>query len=609
MLSRLGAIFNAIATGRTTRRRVPDEETPPRLGREIEQASKLKAKSFASRRSFLLQDQQELGAEAIHWRDIYFENHGTIHGWIKKFLSERFGFDDAGEAQARARVQLRCAVRTAQNGVEKYRNRSGKKPLRLSSQGVASGSRRRRKGGGGKPKAPIIMEELWAWFVDRLHSCPGRVETQLLVDQAGVISQDLYDEWVNRVTKGHADSSQPLDLPVIGREFVRRWRRLYGVSYRTVNLRYKLSATKRCFRMRVFWSNILRVRLLHECLFGVDGLDFVSMDQKPLYFNSSMASKTLGLRGSSKINVKECVADSRDRFTIMTSCPSWMVRKPPGLAILFRHDGSMDGRVTRSVARGPNSLVQWAPKGSYRLAHCLEYFRWAITDGHAIPNMPGRAPDDEDHTADDDIDPQARARGSPDSGESPRKRAGQRHLVVVLDWFACHLDEKVDDAMDADGVAVLRIGGGLTCDVQVCDTHRHGPLTKHYRSLETAEAQRQLRLRPGKMPSFSRQNVHDRSLEAWDESAVGVDGRKEWIQNACLNALDGSEDGLIGKDLLPLWLSLGMPALREQLREEIRSDVEAGRLTDFLKQYRDILEDYDEHPGLIEGMEGAEAPD
>ena len=86
---------------------------------------------------------------------------------------------------------------------------------------------------------------------------------------------------------------------------------------------------------------------------------------------------------------------------------------------------------------------------------------------------------------------------------------------------------------------------------------------------------------------------------------MGVDGRLEWVQNACLNALDGSEDGLIGRDLLPLWLQLGMPNIREQLREEISSEVQAGRLHSFW-QCEDLLDPYDGHPGVLEGMEDAE---
>ena len=49
--------------------------------------------------------------------------------------------------------------------------------------------------------------------------------------------------------------------------------------------------------------------------------------------------------------------------------------------------------------------------------------------------------------------------------------AETRHLVVVLDWFAPHLDARVDEELKGSGVACLRIAGGLTPDVQVCDTH------------------------------------------------------------------------------------------------------------------------------------------
>ena len=121
--------------------------------------------------------------------------------------------------------------------------------------------------------------------------------------------------------------------------------------------------------------------MLHECLYGKDGIDFVSMDQKPLYFNSSLAAKTLAPRGAKKIPVKESVAASRERFTLMTSCVSWTVTKPPGLAVLFRYDGAEGSKVRASVVAGRRGLVQWAPKGSYRLLHVLEYLKWAIGGG------------------------------------------------------------------------------------------------------------------------------------------------------------------------------------------------------------------------------------
>ena len=411
-----------------------------------------------------------------------------------------------------------------------------------------------------------------------------------MIDQAGVISNDIFDEWRMRSANGHADVGAEPKLPAINHCWVHRWRRAYGVTFRTVNLRYKISQSKRLLRLRVFWSNILRVRLLHECLFGRDGVDFVCMDQKPLYFNSSLACKTLAPRGSRKVALKESVADSRERFTLMSSCPSWTVSRAPGLAVLFRHEGAEDSRVTRSVRTYGSGLVQWAPKGSYRLQHVLDYMRWAIIDKHAIPEQPQAVTEPDASSADSEAAP---------------AQAKERHLMVVLDWFAPHLDERVDELLRDAGAGCLRIGGGLTGDVQVPDTHRHGPLTSSYRAMETRDSQVQLRLRPSKLPSFSRQHVFNRSKEAWAQTSAGADGRKEWIQNACLNALDGSEDGLIQRDLVGVWMHIGMPNIREQLREEIQSEVQAGRLHSFW-QYTELLESYDDHPGLIEGMEDAE---
>ena len=204
------------------------------------------------------------------------------------------------------------------------------------------------------------------------------------------------------------------------------------------------------------------------------------------------------------------MAASRERFTLMTSCVSWTVTRPPGLAVLFRHDGKEGSKVRASVVAGRRGLVQWAPKGSYRLLHVLEYLKWAIGEGHAVPDLPSGPPPSSsgESPGDDAAEAEARARARAAAGLP----AEQRQLVVVLDWFAPHLDSRVDSELAKSGAACLRIGGGLTNDVQVCDTHRHGPLTSAYRQMENRDSERQLRLRPSlALPSFSRQHVTDRS--------------------------------------------------------------------------------------------------
>ena len=393
------------------------------------------------RKGYVLQGQREIACEAVAFREQWFEEQGSLYGWVKAFLLRRYGFDSltspAGKA---ASLQVRSALRHSQGWKEKEKGRQGTQRVCWEQQ-VAPQIRQRKQGGGRARRCPIIGEELWSWFVDRISTCHTRVGTQRLIDAANVVSGDLWEDWLVRKAQGHADSCKPPKLPAINPVWVQRWRSAYGVTYRTVNLRYKISHTKRMLRLRVFWSNVMRVRLLHECLYGKDGIDFVSMDQKPLYFNSSLASKTLAPRGARKVTVKESVAASRERFTLMTSCVSWSVTKPPGLAVLFRYEGAEDSKVRASVVARRRGLVQWAPKGSYRLLHVLEYLKWAIGGGHAVPDLPrGPPPGSGESPGDDAAGAEARARARAAAGLP----AEQRQLIVVLDWFAPHLDKRVD---------------------------------------------------------------------------------------------------------------------------------------------------------------------
>ena len=69
------------------------------------------------------------------------------------------------------------------------------------------------------------------------------------------------------------------------------------------------------------------------------------------------------------------------------------------------------------------------------------------------------------------------------------------------------------------------------------------------------------------------------------------------------NVLWVSEGRQIARDLVPMWMHIGMPRIREQLREEIKAEVQAGHLHSFW-QYPDLLEPYDEHDGDAGGYGG-----
>ena len=166
----------------------------------------------------------------------------------------------------------------------------------------------------------------------------------------------------------------------------------------------------------------------------------------------------------------------------------------PPIAVMFK-SASDTGTAIRQQLEVPDGvLLQFGPKGSYRLPQLLSFLDWAM----------------------------------------PSVVTAAETQVVVLDWFAPHIDPMVDDAMRQKNHSVLRIGGGLTGDVQVGDTHRHGPYSKAYRAAETSDAARELRLRPGRLPCVSRQTVLDRAARSWKQLLVR-DPEMEWKENGILN--------------------------------------------------------------------------
>jgi len=78
------------------------------------------------RHRYVLFEEQDLGDEACRFRDAFFESRGTMWGWWKDFLLQRFPLHDAASNDARmAYVRVKCAVRTAQGGTEKLKNQRG----------------------------------------------------------------------------------------------------------------------------------------------------------------------------------------------------------------------------------------------------------------------------------------------------------------------------------------------------------------------------------------------------------------------------------------------------------------------------------------------------
>ena len=91
----------------------------------------------AAARFFLLAEQQELGDEALRFREAFFEENGNTQGRLSAFMRERLQFDSIKSSAARAAYsQIKCAVRTAQGGTEKIKQQHGKKSMTCCGWGV-----------------------------------------------------------------------------------------------------------------------------------------------------------------------------------------------------------------------------------------------------------------------------------------------------------------------------------------------------------------------------------------------------------------------------------------------------------------------------------------
>ena len=71
------------------------------------------------------------------------------------------------------------------------------------------------------------------------------------------------------------------------------------------------------------------------------------------------------------------------------------------------------------------------------------------------------------------------------------------YCIYVLDNYAVHLMPEIKKALQQRGYILVLIGGGITGDIQVNDTHFHGPLKAKYREFEMAKMLDKLEQNPG----------------------------------------------------------------------------------------------------------------
>ena len=262
-------------------------------------------------------------------------------------------------------------------------------------------------------------------FCRQVHNVKGRVTSRMLELQATIIKQDLQELIDLRQQAGHWDSRVDT-LPKIDLSWVQRWRKRHGVSWRCRTVCYKVSRAKLKARLGVLWRNCIRLLALHRHFFGAGRLRFRSYDQKPMWFCSTGGAKTLAMRGAQDVEIRENCHSARCRFTAMTKSvdklPSETMADvrarssgsgdPRSIAILFKAEEGSRVKAALDVPPGPpTTLVQTAPKGSYRVEQVVEFLKW-------------------------------------DLGK-PAVSDGSQSEVVMLDWFSAHLDPEVDRVIQA----------------------------------------------------------------------------------------------------------------------------------------------------------------
>ena len=439
---------------------------------------------------------------------------------------------------------------------------------------VTPSKRKRARGAGAPLKCPEIGFELWTWFVDTARNLKCRIGNDILEAKAKLILNDLKSSVDDMLRRGVITRDQVPKYPKIGPSWVSDWRRRYRVSYRARTIVYKVARAVLARRLGVFWRNCIRIRYFHSKMFPGKRLRFRAYDQKPFYFNQAGDGGTLASMDEFEVDVRENFHATRARFTALTksvdkdpdesmedvAARSHGSGSPRKLAICFKAAGSGE-RIRQSLEVPDNVLLQFGPKGSYRVKQVLEFLEWDLGD------------------ADGDGDME----------------------IVFLDWFSAHLHPDVRELIKKKGHVVLFIPGGATPWVAVLDTDCHAPYQREYLRTEKEDNAQQL-MNGAAMPECDRQTVMDRADFSWGVVPHARISETAWKHVGVGLSLDGEEDNKLRKQCVSFWHEQGIPAARERIKAAIDIGIRTGDLTSW-DQYTELLEPYDAHAPLVEGEE------
>ena len=425
-------------------------------------------------------------------------------------------------------------------------------------------------------KAAGLGFALLQFFVDNVQRLMSRADSSMLMKQARELRADL-------VHNGEPETSLPKLIGNAGHQWFKRWRETYGISKKVTGMKLKVPWTKVKRRIRVFLGNIYRLRAFWEICHPETEMRFLSLDQKPSWFNNAGHTGTFARRGGSQPSVRENFAQTRQRYSILTSVPSWghtaalsqVPDVPPRIALLFK--GKQDGHMIRELRKSKRMaswmLVQAQEHGSYRSSDMVEALGWML----------------------------------------PPASNSSESIVLMLDWYSGHLTAEVADLVRSKGHVLIFHGGGCTPFSQINDTHLHASLARLLIQIENEWALQERQRCKNKTPKMNREEILSIVQTAWlsiDHSRVAEKGYKQTGPTMPLRGPVAPED--VFRDLLRVLeeiepsstpTEVGM-SWRDEAVAFVKDGYETGKWTKWVDCHKLI----EEHDGLGEALhEGLEA--
>ena len=417
---------------------------------------------------------------------------------------------------------------------------------------------------------------LLQFFVDHIQRLMGRADSCLLMAKAREMRAELVDE-------EHDEADLPNLEDNAGHCWFRRWRLRYGIVKKVTGMKLKVPWGKVKRRVKIFLGNIFRLRAFWEILYPGTELRFLSLDQKPSWFNNAGHTGTFAKKGGGQPTVKEIFAHTRQRYTIFTSVPSWGhggEDNPPKMAVLFKATphGTVIKGLLESDRAPPWMKVQVQENGSYRSGDVVEALEWMLPDA----------------------------------------KTAAESIVVMLDWYSGHLTPEVLEVISRKGHVLMFHGGGCTPFTQINDTHLHATLSRLLIQFENDWAHRERRQfisdgENNKVPTMTREEILSIVDAAWrsiDHPHVAQKGYKQTGPAMPLRGPVAVED--VYADLLKVMEQLDNSGtalevgttLRDNAVAFVKAEHKAGRLT----TWADCHVLIEEHDGLTEALaEGLEA--